>query len=395
MKYRLFLLIFFLTTSIYSQSANNRSYTRESLLNVLPQGYSIGLLNSKGTSAIYNDVSNIGLMNPASLYLHKNYSVAFSYQFQTDIDEAYLFEIGTQRVQNYLPQSLGGVVHYENFSFGIGFDQKYNGSLEFGPIPVTTVSNPDGTGQYFTPEFENTLQNYTISAAYLSEGILGNGSSLSFGIKYILNRLYSYESISTVSANANVFGSNLELGAYYEIKINEEQRFGIGTSYTFSTEISDQIQYEDSRTIVPGSVPGDSVYQIATPEYELSLTIPSELGFDFYFKPISQLKLFGRINTIYWKSALGNVKNQLEFTSSAAYSFDPSVEVSLGLYNTSKNYIDDDYNINDEFYAFYLTAGVSFSINIFKIDLALADSHLFSGELWKQSIGKIGLGIQL
>jgi len=125
------------------------------------------------------------------------------------------------------------------------------------------------------------------------------------------------------------------------------------------------------------------------------LTIPSELGFDLYFKLMSELKLLGRINTIYWKSALGNVKNQLEFTSSAAYSFDPSVEASFGLYYTSKKYIDDYYDINDEFYAIYLNAGVSFSINIFNIDLALADSHLFSGELWKQTIGKIGLGIQL
>jgi len=395
MKYRLLLLIFFLTSIIYSQSGNSRSYTRESLLNVLPQGYSIGLLNSKGTSAIHNDVSNIGLMNPASLYLQKNYSVAFSYQFQTDIDEAYLFDIGTKRVQNYLPQSLGGVVHYENFSFGIAFDQKYNGSLEFGPIQVTTVSNPDGTGIYYTPEFENTLQNYTISAAYLTEGILGNRSNLSFGTKYILNRLYSYESISTVSANATVLGSNLELGAYYEIIINEEQRFGIGTSYTFSTEISDQIEYKDSRTTIPGTVPGDSVYQISTPEYELSLAIPSELGFDLYFKPISQLKLLGRINTIFWNGASENIRNQIEFSTSAAYSFNPSLEASLGVYYTSKEYIDDFFNINDDLYAIYLTTGVSFQLNIFNIDLAIADSHLFSGEFWQQTIAKIGLGIQL
>ena len=51
--------------------------------------------------------------------------------------------------------------------------------------------------------------------------------------------------------------------------------------------------------------------------------------------------------------------------------------------------------MNDELYAVFITAGLSFQINFLKVDLALADSHLFSGDLWKQTIGKIGLGIQL
>jgi hypothetical protein len=395
MKNIYFALVLCLVISVIEKQVYGQGEVRETTPLLLPQGYSIGLLNSKGTSGIFNDVSNIGLMNPATIYLQRNYSVAFSYQFQTDIDEAYALDIGTKRVQNSLPQTLGGVVQYENLSFGIGFDQKYNGSIEFGPIQVTTVSNPDGTGQYYTPEFENTLQNYTVSAAYLFEEILIDSSSLAFGVKYILNRLYSYESIAAASAKATAFGSNLELGAYYEFIFNDEQSLGIGSSYTFSTNISDQIIYENSRTTIPGTIPGDSVYQIAAPEYELSLKIPSELSFDINFKAIKQLNLLGRINTIYWKDAVGNIKNQIEFSSSAAFSFNRSLEASLGIYYTSKEYIDDFFDIDDELYAIYLTAGVSFQLNIFNIDLALADSHLFSGDLWKQTIGKIGLGIQL
>ncbi len=345
-----------------------------------------------GTSAIYNDVSNISSMNPASIYKLKNLSLGFSYQFQTIIDTAWVAGIGTSRVQNYIPQSLGGVIHYENFSFGIGFNQKYNGSLDFGPIEVTTVSNPDGTGEFYTPVFENTLQNYIISTAYLFEGILSESSSLAFGFNYILNRLYSYESIAEISAKANAFGSNFELGVYYEINFNEEQYLGIGSSYTFSTEVSDKLEYENTRTLIPGD---STFYQIATPDFYLSLTVPSEFSFDINFKPVKQLNLLGRINTIFWTSASENIRNQIEISTSAAYSFNPSLEASLGVYYTSKQYIDDFFNINDDLYAIYLTTGASFQLNIFNIDLALADSHLFSGELWKQTIGKIGFGIQL
>ncbi|HEY6436355.1 MAG TPA: hypothetical protein VIY47_07175, partial [Ignavibacteriaceae bacterium] len=167
---------------------------------------------------------------------------------------------------------------------------------------------------------------------------------------------------------------------------------GIGSSYTFSTEVSDQLEYENTRTLIPGD---SSFYQIATPDFYLSLTVPSEFSIDINFKPVKQLNLLGRINTIFWNTASENVKDQIEFSTSAAYSFNPSLEASLGFYYTSKEYLDDFFNINDDLYAIYLTTGASFQLNIFNIDLAIADSHLFSGEFWKQTIGKIGFGIQL
>ncbi|MCK7520257.1 MAG: hypothetical protein MZV64_22510 [Ignavibacteriales bacterium] len=41
------------------------------------------------------------------------------------------------------------VIKFDDFSFGLGFGQKYNGSLDFDPIPITTSQYPDGTGEYF------------------------------------------------------------------------------------------------------------------------------------------------------------------------------------------------------------------------------------------------------
>jgi len=383
-------IILLTSTVSISQSIRERNAA------LVPQGYGIEQLNSEGSSGILNDVSNISSMNPASIYKLENLSFGFSYQFQTILDTAWFAGIGTSRVQNYVPQSLGGVIHYEDLSFGIGFSQKYNGSLDFGPIEITTVTNPDGTGEYYYPEFENTIQSYTLSAAYQFKDAFTENTNLSFGLKYLLNNFHTHESIGTVTASASALGSNFELGVLFDIKINEAQYLSIGTSYTTSTIISNEVEYEGIRTIIPGTIRGDSLYYQITPvAYSLFLNVPSELSFDIYFKPLLNLEFLGRINNIFWDNIAENVKDQLELSTSVIYKFNPNTNASLGIYYTGKDYIEDYFNINEELYALYLTGGLSFQINFLKVDLAIADSHLFSGDYWEQTIGKIGLGIQL
>lgn len=392
MKNILLVIITCIVTIIFSQRSSAQGNVRETSPALLPQGFSIPLLNSKGISGIFSDVSNVNSMNPASLFRQKNYSFAFSYQFQTNIDEAYVYDIGTSRIKNYLPQSVGGVIHSNDFSLGIGFGQKYNGSLDFDPIPITTINEPEGTGEFFVPEFENVLFNYSLSVGYQLKDILVDNSNLSFGIKYILNSFYSYEGVLSVSAKSSLLGSTFEFGSVFNYDLNEFQSIGIGVSYWTSAKMSDEVKFIGIDNL---NFPDSGRIIIVPANFVMVLNIPSELNFDLYFKPTNDFTLLGRINNIFWSSSNENVKDQFAFSSSASYSFNPSIDASFGFYYTSKEYIQDFFDLNENLYAFYFTAGLSVKVNIFKLDLALADSHLFSGDVWKQTIGKIGLGIQL
>ena len=133
---------------------------------IAPQGFGINLLNSKGNSSIDNDISNIGFMNPASISNFDNYSFGFSYQFSSSIDEAYIADIGTTRKNDWMPQSAGAVFKFDDFSFGLGFGQKYNGSLDFDSIQITTSQYPDGTGEFINVEYRTRVQSYSLSASY-------------------------------------------------------------------------------------------------------------------------------------------------------------------------------------------------------------------------------------
>lgn len=394
MKYIYLVLLICTFTNIFAQSRVRQGTERNYDAFLLPQGFGIRLLNSRGASGTFNDVSNISLVSPASLHKHKNYSFGISYQFQTNINNAWILDIGTSRIQNYLPQSLGGVIHYDNFSLGIGMGQKYNGSIDFDPIPITTVNNPDGTGEYYIPEFENTLQIYTFSAAYLVKEVFSKNSNLSLGLRYILNKFYRYERIYRISAETDILGSSFEFGANYELNLDDNKYLGIGISYVPSAELNDELEYNNSDTIVIPDVNRTTI-QANLPQYIIVLKLPSELSLDLSLKLNDNLLLLGRGSYLFWNDISNNIENQLELSSSAAYSFNPSLNASIGFYYTGREYIEDFFNLSEELYALYLTAGLSILFSSFQIDLALADSHLFSGELWKQTIGKIGLGIHL
>ena len=138
------ILILFNSINSFTQT------TEEFNLILFPQGYGLKLLNSSGNSSIFNDVSNIGFMNPASISQFENYSLGISYQVNTNIDEAWIADFGTSRVYNFYPQSFGVIAKWNDFTFGLSFGQKYNGTVDTDPIPVRTVQDPDGTGEYFT-----------------------------------------------------------------------------------------------------------------------------------------------------------------------------------------------------------------------------------------------------
>lgn len=62
---------------------------------------------------------------------------------------------------------------------------------------------------------------------------------------------------------------------------------------------------------------------------------------------------------------------------------------SLGFYSTKCEFTDTFYSrLNEGLNTIFLTGGLKINIDKLSIDLALADSHLFSGDYTKQTIGK-------
>ena len=191
--------------------------------------------------------------NPAGLDRMQGTQAMFNYMnYIADIDISY-FAVGTQ---------LGGLG-----SFGLTYK-----TIGFGDIPVTTFENPDGTGQFFSP-------NYFVLGLTYSKMITDR---ISAGVNFN----FISENIMNTSAN----GFALDFGVQYRFAPN----FSLGVSVK---NIGGNMRYsgEDlkTKTIVPNSAlaSGKAVYEVDTEPFQIPSYFELSLAYRFEFNESHGLAL--------------------------------------------------------------------------------------------------------
>lgn len=390
---KLFVVIqLLIVVTIYAQSRNGTV----SQTSLIPQGFGLNLLNSSGTSSIFNDVSNLTFMNPASISQFENYSFGFSYQFNTYIEDGYHTGIGTNRIYNFIPQSFGGVLKLYDFTFGLGFGQMYNLSLDYGPIPITTEQNPYGTGDYFTPISETAIQDFVLTAAYSFENMFYD-DRLNFGLKLSIGRFYDFTKLVRTEFNTEDYRPAFSVGIHYEISLDEYRWVNLGIMYQSKIEFEGRVESNSPPFIIDPDPIRDSLFYVVDVVSYISAYFPEQINTDLSIDVTENFKLLTSFNTVLWKSQPSMWENQFTYSTSAVYKFSESTSASLGFYSSDMELREENYfsREDNEFSVFFLTAGLKLSLNKFNIDIALADSHLMSGEFREQTIGKIAVGLHL
>ena len=362
---------------------------------IAPQGFGINLLNSKGNSSIDNDISNIGFINPASLSNFDNYSLGFSYQFSSSIDEAYIADIGTSRKNDWMPQSAGAIFKLDDFSFGFGFGQKYNGSLDFDSIPITTSQYPDGTGEFITVEHKTRVQSYSLSASYSFPEVFDETSSLEIGFRYSYNHLKFYEKLWELTIDESDNVGSYAIGLQYSNQISNNRILRIGFSYEIEPDFGTVYEYNNGLIYVYDPDSTGRIPAYINSKYNLVGSVPDKFNLDVSADLTESFRLNAMITGVLWEADNDYIKNQLEFSASGIYRINEMFAPSFGFYYTDKNFDEDFFDINDKNNALFLIGGLRFNYDIFSADLAIADSHLFGGDFRKQTIGKLAIGVQL
>lgn len=362
---------------------------------IAPQGFGINLLSSKGNSSIDNDISNIAFMNPASISNFTNYSLGFSYQLSSKIEEGWIADIGTSRKNDWMPQSVGANFKLVDFSFGLGFGQKYNAELLFDPIPVTTITNPDGTGEFITVEYKTRIQSYSLSASYSFPEIFGESSSLDIGFRYSVNHLKFYQGIGETNIDESDNVGSYAIGIQYSNQISDSKRIRVGFSYEIEPDFEKIYEYKNDLIYINDPDSTGRIPAVITSKYNLVGSVPDKFNLDVSADLTESFRLNAMITGVLWESDNDYIKNQLEFSANGIYRINEMFAPSFGFYYTDKNYDENFFDINENLDALFLIGGFRFTYEILSMDLAIADSHLFSSDYRKQTIGKLAIGVQL
>lgn len=348
---------------------------------VPPQGFGIQLLNSSGSSSIVNNISNILSMNPAAISTFENYSLGISYQVSSAIEEGWINGSKVFRQNDLVPQSSGAVVKWTNFSFGLGFAQSYNSRVDF-------IWNPHSNEEPEITEFKGRVNSYSALASY-SINDIHKGSDLSFGIKYTFNSVNFVSKSSWDEVSLSDYASSYAFGILYSNKSTSGRNSKIGLSFTANTKFEEEYSVSSMTVIII-----DNSNRIQdTKQNTVSGNIPAKLNLDLSFDISHNFNLNGSLAGLFWSANNNQLKDQTEISAGVTYYLNEIISPSIGFYLTDRKYEPDFYDFNNKFNTLYIIAGTKIIINKISFDIALADSHLFSGEFSKQTIGKLSLGV--
>jgi hypothetical protein len=303
--------------------------------------------------------------------------------------------MGFKKNVSFIPQSAGFIYPISNFSIGLAMSQGYNGGFDLGLVPVTTAQNPDGTGEYIDQTEKKILYKYSVIASYSFDDIL-EGSSLSIGGRFNINRMT--DKLDPVEM---IFGgNNWAAGIMFRKNLDENKYFQAGLFFVKNTTLDLKETKGPGLLVTPnqGDSSRPSSYYTVTTNYKTEF--PSKLRFDFDLSLLSRVKFLGSVYEVIWYNADTKNSDQLEFAGSVVYKFSGMISSSVGFITSQKKYDESQiyyayYKTNDNLRALFLTMGVEVNISNFIVDVSLADSHLFSGDWRKQTIGKIGVGYSL
>ncbi len=348
----------------------------------LPSYHSIGF--SDGNSSI---VSEMISANPATITKLNNVQFGMGYEYASEIDNAVYTDVGHSRNYQWMPVSFGSHFETKGIHFGLGFYRKYDSSLDFEPIPITSVNDPDGSeGLTETPEMESSIFTFGGVTAYSFQNLIAQNDALSVGIQLNVDYLYSSERVMTAEATITGYGMTWKAGLNYEVS----EFFNVGYIYESGLDMSGTYEIENLYDINDLET---QYYGNSQTSYDFTAKLPSRsiIGLSIY--PINHIAIAGTITKVFWDDVNELVDNNYEISLHTIYEIRNNIALTLGIYRNEMT-MKEDYPVEfdrEKDYTF-LNAGIKYRLRRLDFQFEIYDSHWESLSSMERTIYKFGIG---
>src|SRR5690606_8965182 len=330
---------------------------------IVPSAFRLNQLSSAGYSSINGSAANITALNPAAISIFNEISAGDSYQFESNLNPAWIDDIGTKRINNLLLQSAGIVLPLDTFCIAVGMHQLYSSNLDVGAIPITTMEEPEGTSEDFTPEIKTDITSFSAAAAFSTNDLISD-VAVSAGIKLGYNIINYSEKVNMYHAEVVLNAFNIGAGILFGT-----EKMKIGLSYESGFDETKVYEIKSSPLVQSDSI----VF------YRLNLTarckVPAVFSAGLFYEWSALFSSTTNVNYIFWNSVdRGN--NEPQLSASLIYRLNNFLSPSAGIIYASKTYDKSlMLNVDDKMNALYITFGLKAQLLNFYADVSFADSH--------------------
>ncbi len=329
--------------------------------------------------------SQISSSNPAAISHFEKISAGISFSYFTEIE--LIESVSLQRYRPWLPSSAGFVFPFHNFHFGASYVQKYSEDLTFGPIPLTTVTDPDGSsGQTVTLESETVVHSPSLLASYSVPDILNSGDMLTFGGQLYRDFWRNRESVD----NRNI-GKISSDGFTWKTGILYKFAFPLLVSFHYEKGIDMEGLVESESLMLMDS---SNSRQFASVSIPLEFRLPDKLSTGFTALAVDQLWISANFSLLFWHNVYREYNNELDFSLNLRYDFSQQYAAAVGFFHNNKPLAQNTYGYFSEEDTNYLNAGFKAFFNAFQIHVEISDNRLLSSRTDETTLFNAGIDYQ-
>jgi hypothetical protein len=317
--------------------------------------------------------------NPASMSEQQAYMVLdVTKRFQTS--DPYEFSWDNQYI---LPSYAAVQFPVNGLNLTAGYADLYNLQLVLEDMPITTVQQPSGTGQFFDATFKIQIHTFFAAIQYPIT------SALSVGLMGGANYFTRSETVYRSEAEASAWGWQAVLGLIY----SPNDRLRLGTSFRYLNNIRFSLQYTGDELLPTFQDPGTgghnrTIVANLQDEFVGYARFPWDLkvGLSYHFR--SKFRVFGMINIQDWSRVGTTFKDVHQFHFGLQTQIRPRTILSIGIF-TQLEGENSTYSLGKYLDQIFVTVGCSQKLyNDLQFNISLMDSRLFSNAEVKNDFGE-------
>lgn len=358
--------------------------------NVFLQRIHVNTYNSIGFSNIVTShISEIASANPASLSDYNSPSAGINFSFSSRLN--YYYGIKIEGAKEWLPSSVGMVYPMNNFNIGLGYYQKYSNYMDFGRTEITTILEPEGTGEYWEASEETIIHSPSILLSYSWKNLFLKNDRLSLGGQVFWDWWLEENKIYKTTATVNANCINWKLGFIYKFRND----IGIGMCFEKGIDMEGEIEVTPEFLVESDPMDSSGYYSGTQVKNILVFKLPDRLSFGIAAKSGNDFTLATTLSAVFWSSVDDRFQDQLDYSANFIYSLMNNFDLSFGVYATDRILKDDFSYGNYSKSATFFDLGFKFKYDKIGILAELMDSRLFSAEMMKQTIFTLGISCKL
>ncbi len=258
-------------------------------------------------------------------------------------------------------------------NLSVGYMSYYDLHMEIDSIPVTTLEEQEGTGEFYG--IEENLRVHTFFGA----GSYHFADGASVGLTLGLNYLRHHDEIGQVAPDGHGLGIQFIVGGL----LSPVKNLNIGAAFRYSTNIESDRQYEGAGFEFGGNDISDIDYEYVLEP--LLTKFPWSLQVGASYSPMADVKVLGTVDFQKWSIISDGYGDKIQIHLGTEISSLEPFTFGFGFFTQD----DPSVYVGKYFNQKFITVGVRLKLwDSLELSTSFVDSHLFPNKEVEKDLGK-------